>query len=649
MGDPGFEAALALHRAGRLDDAESAYRALLADDPAHADALNLLGAIALQRGSYDDALDLVSRSLRARPLSPIALNHLALALEGRAQFAEAENAYREALRLRPEYADAWHNLGNVLRYLCRPDDATEAYRRAVRLAPDQPAFCASLASELFDGGQLREAIAMLRRQVELTGDPSVHSGLLFWLLHDPDITDEALFAEHREWARRHEGSLPDEAAPHDKGVTAIGSPRPRIHPLPVRRGREGVGGPLPGMREETPTPTLPRGTGRGGNAVGPQTKVTPYDNDPYRPLRVGYVSADFREHAVARFVAPLIENHDPSRVTAVCYSDVTEPDGVTARLKQRVPEWRDVAGMTDEAVARLVRRDRIDVLVDLGGHTAGNRLLVFARRPAPVQAAYCGYPYSAGLRSIQYRITDGWCDPPGATERAHSEELVRVDGCAWCYRPGEAPPVNDLPALAAGRVTFGSLNRIPKVSSRVAALWARVLAATPGSRLLVLCGAGEENGSVRRLLEDAGVEGDRLQLVPGRPREGYLRYAQEIDVALDTFPYTGMTTSCELLWMGVPVITLAGPEARGRATASVLRAIGLPELIADTAETYVRIASELAGNLSRLGDLRAGLRERMESSPLRDEAGTPGKLEAAYRAMWSGSRARPVMARAAGI
>jgi predicted O-linked N-acetylglucosamine transferase (SPINDLY family) len=297
-------------------------------------------------------------------------------------------------------------------------------------------------------------------------------------------------------------------------------------------------------------------------------------------------------------------------------------------------EWRDIAGLSDAQLASLVRRDRIDILIDLTGHMGRNRLMAFARKPAPVQATYLGYPHTTGLAAIDYRITDAESDPPGVTDAYHVEQLVRLAGCAWCYRPTESPEIGPLPADANGYVTFGAFNRMAKTTPAVAAVWGRVLQAVPGSRLLVLANGGESNTAARRMLESAGVEGSRLELVPTGSRGAYLELCQQADVALDPFPYNGMTTTCDLVWMGVPVVTLAGTTHVSRVGLSLLRAAGLPEFVAHSPEEYVSIAADAARDLLRLRELRVGLRDRLARSNLMNEAGIAGKLEAAFREMW---------------
>jgi len=315
---------------------------------------------------------------------------------------------------------------------------------------------------------------------------------------------------------------------------------------------------------------------------------------------------------------------------------VSQPDGVTQRLRAKAAIWRDISPLNDDAVVRLVREDRIDILVDLCGHMARNRLPVFARRPAPVQVAYVNYPHSTGLETIDYRIVDHQTDPPGMTERFNTERLVRLDRCCWSWRPDEdGPPVNPLPALTNGCVTFGSRNRLIKATPTTLAMWVEILRLVPSSNLLLSVRPGAEGdpGIIHRFASH-GIDPHRLIPLAAWSGPEYLRSYHRIDLCLDTFPYNGMTTTCESLWMGVPVVSLAGTTHVSRTGTSLLRAVGLEECVANWPEEYVSKAVKLARDLPRLSALRATLRQRLLSSPLTDGTGLAQQIEHAYRNMW---------------
>jgi predicted O-linked N-acetylglucosamine transferase (SPINDLY family) len=332
---------------------------------------------------------------------------------------------------------------------------------------------------------------------------------------------------------------------------------------------------------------------------------------------------------------PLFRAHDHRQLEIFCYADVIRPDHLTQRFQAHADVWRNLLGQTDDQVAQLVREDRIDVLVDLALHTAYNRLLVFARKPAPVQVSFAGYPASTGLPAIDYRFTDPYLDPPALDYSDSAEELVRLPDSFWCYDPlTDEPAVNSLPAHANGFVTFGCLNNFVKINDRVLALWAQVLRAVEGSRLLLLAPEGHFRRHTLERLEQLGISAARVVFVAHQPRPRYLELYHGIDLMLDTFPYNGHTTSLDALWMGVPVVTLVGGTTVGRAGLSQLTNLGLPELAAQAPEEFVRIAVQLAGDLPRLAGLRATLRERMQSSPLMDAPRFARGIEAAYRTMW---------------
>ena len=401
---------------------------------------------------------------------------------------------------------------------------------------------------------------------------AAHSNLLTGLNYDPDIDPERLLDEHRRWAQVHE----------------------RVRVL-------------------TPCST---------------------DSTPDRRLRVGYVSPDFRHHAVAHFLKPIFAHHD--KVEVYCYAEIRNPDAVTGYFQSRAQGWRSTVGYTDEQVAEQVRRDQIDILVDLAGHTFGNRLAVFAYKPAPVQITYLGYPSTTGLSTIDYRLTDPIADPPGEQVR-HTETLVRLPR-AFCYAPPEnAPLVGPLPAATSGHVTFGSFHSLSKLNSRVIDLWCTILRAVPSAQLLIFRDTlrGSALDSIGSQFGKRGIDPDRV-LLSHIPEGGktFLSLYHKVDIALDPFPWSGHTTTCEALWMGVPVITLYGDRYAGRMAACVLAALDLQELIADTFNKYLAIAVDWATDLDRRTRLRLELRERMLASPLCDGRTFTLSLEETYRQLW---------------
>ena len=474
-------------------------------------------------------------------------------------------AYRRALALQPGVATTHISLGSVLLKQGQLSAAEAEIRSAIEFDPANAIAYNNLGNALKEQGKLDDAITAYRQALELdAGIPEIRSNLLLSLNNHPGYDAETVFREHRIWAEQYARDLPAPAQP--------GPNRP----------------------------------------------------DPDRRLRIGYVSPDFRAHSVAYFAEALLEAHDRTAMHVVCYCNAIRRDDTTARLRGLADDWHDITGMGDEAVADRIRGDRIDILVDLAGHTANNRLMVFARKPAPVQVSYIGYCNTTGIPAMDYRITDALADPEGQ-DALYTEELVRLPRCFLCYTPPEAGPgVEPLPAARAGQVTFGSFNHLSKVTSEVIEVWSRILAAVPNARLLLKSKSPNDGTTRRRFVEmfvANGIAEDRVSVIGPIPSSaGHLSVYGTVDIALDPFPYNGTTTTCEALWMGVPVITLAGRAHAGRVGASLLAAVGLDELVAHTPKEYVALATGLAGDLDRLAALRAGLRPRMATSPLCDKA-----------------------------
>jgi protein O-GlcNAc transferase len=574
--DQAFALALQHHQAGRLAEAERAYRQILQQQPEHADSLHLLGVIALQTGDLEPALALVQRAVSLRPDGAIYRNNLGQVLERMGRVDEAAPCYEAAIELDPGYAEAFNNLGRVLERRDRPTEAEAHYREAIRIDPAYAEPHTNLGNVLKDRGELAEAIAAYRRAIALRPDlSSLHSNLLLTLHYDPDYSPADLAREHRLWAERHVAPLAAHRRPH-------------------------------------------------GN-----------DPDPDRRLRIGYVSPDFREHPVARCLLPLLDHHDRRRFEVVAYSDVSRPDGTTELVRARVDQWRDINLLSDEQVADAVRRDRIDILVDLAAHSGRNRLLAFARKPAPVQVTYLAYCSTTGVDAIDYRLTDRFIDPSDEDLIHYSERSVRLPGSYWCYA---APSLSSEPLPPTDRVagppTFGCLNNFAKVSSFTLALWVRLLERVPDARLVLHAPAGSHRDRVRDVLRHAGLDETRVTFVKRRPIADYLQTYRQIDVALDPSPFCGATTTCDALWMGVPVVTLAGRTAVSRAGSSLLSNVGLGHLVARNEEQYVDLAAGLMRDADGLAVLRRELRHRLESSPVMRANECARGLEAAFRDMW---------------
>jgi predicted O-linked N-acetylglucosamine transferase (SPINDLY family) len=570
----------ALKDLGKLDAAVEHYQHAVTLKSGYAEGYYNLANALQDQGKLDMALAHYERALALKPDFAAAHNNLGIALQKRGQLEAAVAHYQRALVLKPDYVEAHNNLGTALTDQGKFAEAVAQHERALALKPDHADAHHNLGYAFQYQGQLDAAVAQYQRALALKPDHVMaHSGLLFSLNSTSDLSPKEIFAEHRRWDECHA--------------------RPQRPPVP----------------------------GHDNNA------------DPNRRLRIGYVSPDLYQHSVAWFFEPLLTAHDRESVEIFCYAEVKRPDDVTDRFKALADHWRVTVGLSDEAVAAQIVEDGIDILVDLAGHTAGNRLLVFARRPAPVQVTWLGYPNTTGLSAIDYRLVDAVTDPKDNVGQLASEKLVRLEGSFLCYGPpNDAPPMTSPPSLKNGIITFGSFNNPTKYSAATVHTWAQLLSRVQEARL-VLKGLPFSDESTRDLyharFSACGIAAERVILL-GRSadRTAHLSQYREIDIALDPFPYNGTTTTCEALWMGVPVVTLRGDRHSARVGASVLGSLGLDELIARDAEHYVAIAVRLANDRSRLMHLRGSLRAQMQASSLCDAPRFARKMEAAYRSMW---------------
>ncbi|MEO8165406.1 MAG: hypothetical protein ABI619_08415, partial [Betaproteobacteria bacterium] len=367
-------------------------------------------------------------------------------------------------------------------------------------------------------------------------------------------------------------------------------------------------------------------------------RFAPFSNvpDPDRKLRIGYVSGDLQHHVVPQFLLPLLEERDRSAVEVFCYSTGDTVDKMSERLRGRSDIWRSVARMPANALADLIHEDRIDILIDLAGHSGTPNLNVFAQQPAPVQATWVGYLNTTGLSRIQYRISDQISDPPGLTDRYHTETLVRLPHSQWCYRPFvDVDCAREAPSVRNGHITFGSFNQTVKITPAMRQMWGRILTQVPDSRLLVVGVVDDRaRAGLYRDLKDGGVERARIEMLPYVALEEYYRSFGRVDIALDTMPFSGGTTTCDALWMGTPVITAPGERPWSRSAASILTTLGLQDWIAQSAEEYVQRAVQFARSPSAIATLRQSLRSKMLESPLMDKRQFTRNMEQAFRQMW---------------
>lgn len=627
----------------RLEEACSQLERAVRAAPNNVRFLSNLGGVYGMLGRGREAVGVLFRAIALKPDFAEAVFTLALTFEGRGEWAAAAACHQRALELEPSLAQAAERLasvearqsalvaavpkargldldespaelftalGTLLRVGGAVDHATAWYRAALKLEPQSAYVHTALGSIHADAGRLDEAIVDFRRALQIDetfhlargyldtalddagrydeteavyrdairlrpDDPLAQSVLLFNMQFWPNVSASDILAEARAWNARHARPLTAQALPHEN------------------------------------------------------------DRSPERRLRIGYVSPNFKDHVLSRFSIPLLRNHDHRQVEVFCYSSAEQPSPETALIRACADVWREVAALDDAALCGVIRRDQIDILVDLNMHMLGRRLLAFARRPAPVQICWLAYPGTTGLEAMDYRLSDPYLDPADADTQVYSEETIRLPDSFWCYDPlTDVPEVSPLPALAEGRITFGSLNHFRKVNAGVLRLWARVLGAVPQSRLILVAPEGRVRDRLHSFFEAAGVQRDRIEFVGRCARLDYLNRYREIDIGLDTFPYNGHTTSLDALWMGVPTVTLVGETVVGRGGVCQSMNMGMPELIATTQEEYVEVARSLANDLEHLSRLRQTLRARLQQSPLMDAARFARNLESVYRDVW---------------
>lgn len=573
-GDIQYNVACLLQELDRPEEAAAAYDALLTGNPDHADALSNLGLLLLEAKQPARALPLLRRALALDPgLLPARIN-LGLVLHELQQHGSAAEIFRQALATAPERADLYFNLANALHADRCYEEAIVHGERAVALKPDYAEAYHNLGNAWRELGDTEQAIARYRQALALQNDyPAAWRNLLSTLLYRPAVPAAERFAEHRRFAAGYPSS-----------------------------------------------------------ATG-----TAMADDPERPLRIGYVSSDLRQHPVARNLEPILLDRHPDGLTIAAYADVRYPDDVTERFRAAVDLWRPIAGLTDEAVVEQIRADRIDILVHLAGRFDRNRPAIAAGRAAPVQISFHD-PATSGFAAVDYLIADRFLVPRSTTER-FSERVLRLPSFYTHAPLAQAPDPGLLPAGAEQPLTFASFNHPAKLDPAVLTLWSRVLADVPGSRLLLRhrhrFSSRALQQRVVRGLAGAGIDSDRVLFNAGdTTREDHLRLYRQVDIALDPFPFTGSTTTFEALWMGVPVVTLADSTMVGRWSGSMLQAAGLAELIAASQDDYVAIAGSLARDRGRLAELRRSLRLRLAASPLCNGARRAHQIARLYRAVW---------------
>jgi predicted O-linked N-acetylglucosamine transferase (SPINDLY family) len=680
--DDWYKQAVKLHCKGDARGAFAQCQRILERRPGHFPALCLSGRLQAAHGGHGQALGFFRKALEIKPDQADLHYQAGLAAQGGGWVDDAVTHLTRATEIDPNLTDAWLKLGVSARENQRTAEAVRCLERVVAARPKDPAALAQLAEAYQVDGRCNDAVALFARALALAPG---HSDLKYKRIAaqiDSGHADEAqaalsalieagdtqarrslgklLLAQYQYTAARRvlEAALAEIPDNHEARFSAAMAcegendfAAAREHYAYIIQGASGsdLGRHAQNNRlfntcydpDLTPRQVYDAHQKWG---QGVQAKVTPlaaaFANTPEleRPIRVGYLSPDFRKHPVSAFIASMIAFHHPSQVVAHCYANVDKPDEVTHALKNVCPRWRDVSKLDDRAVARMIRADGIDILVDLAGLSGRNRVVVLAHRAAPLQVSYLGYPASTGLDRIDYRLTDAICNPP-ETQAFYSEKLVPVaDGFCSYMPPPNAPDSGPLPALENGHITFGSLVNLKKVNRRTIALWATVLKAVPDSRLALIrhtLRPQANRAHYLSLFAEHGIGPERLDFIWRMPEQGgYLAHYQNIDVILDSLPFCGHTSTCEALWMGVPVLTLIGDDFAGRMDASVLNMAGLPDWVGTSPADFAERAARLTADHAALAALRTGLRQRLGQSRLLDGQGFTRNLEAAYRHMW---------------
>lgn len=560
---------------GKFQEAVEVFKQIISqknDDPeVHAHMGNALRMM----GRREESMQSYLTMLNLRPNDPRIRHQFGLVLMDAGRLEEAFQEFKNSLGLKPDYAEAHNSMSIVLQMLKQDEAALAHNQEAVRLNPKFTEAWNNLGNLYGLAGRPKEAIDAFKKSIELQPRAiPFHSNMLLNLHYVPELSPKEIFEEHKKWASTH----------------------------------------LTGL----PTPPAFNNT-----------------KDAKRKLKVGIVSPDFRQHTVMAFIEPFLAALDHKNLEVFAYSSVLRPDQETEKVKKLVDHFIDIRGMTDMQASGQIRKDEIDVLVDLAGHTAGHRLVLFGLKPAPIQIAQFGYPDTTGLEAMDYRITDTFADPVGKTESIHTEKLVRLDGLAWCYQPFEQAP--DVPKRTpkAGGIIFGSLNNMAKHNPKVLNLWARLLGAIPGSKLRLLSGPGQESVKlIRQAMQQGGVNPDRVEFLQRMEKKDYFAAQADIDIALDPFPYNGGVTTCDALWMGTPVLTIAGESYVSRQGVAILSALDLQDWIAKTPEEFIEKAKKFSAEPARLSLLRGKLRDTLKKSSICDWKGYASKWEKAVRELW---------------
>lgn len=641
-----YQQAVAAHQAGRFDEADELYRRTIANDSQHSNAMQMRGVIRLQHGQFDEAVKLISRAVAVDPANGQAYSNLGTALMELKRYDEALEALRSAAKLQPDNPDVLGNFGRALRRRNHYAEAVDVYRRATELAPNRPGLFSALGVALAESGDFKgaleaheQALAMAPDRADLRNNVAhVHR------IMGENAKAEAAFREavaldpnHGEFrlglgrSLNLQGKI-GEALDHYRAAQDAGVQSTKFEIALMFYQNH--------VLENDPRQAVVDARKYAARRTATAKEFTSWLTSPEadRPVRVGWVSPDFKSHPVGRFLDAVLHQIDPARVEMYAYSQENRPgDPVYESIRKAIPRWCKVEEMSDEELAHRIRRDRIDVLVDLTGHTANNRLGVFAFKPAPVAVTWLGYFATTGYDAIDYVLCNRWLVPENEEDQ-WVEKPWRLEDTHWCYtEPKGNIPVVDTPALAGTPFTFGSYNNFEKINDATMETWARCVKAVPNSRLLLRSSlqSGFQEARLKEGFAALGLTEEQVIIESaGKNYEEHLQSYGMLDIALDPFPYNGGTTTTESLYMGVPVLTLRGDRFVAHLAETNLQSAGLADWIAMDRDDFVAIAQRWAGDLPALNALRLGLRERVLASRLFDAKRFARDLEDAFQGMW---------------
>ena len=596
----------------KFNEAEESYKKTLTIKPDYIEAYNNLGNTLNEQGKFIEAEASFRKAIILKPEYFEVYYNMGIMLNVQHKFNEAEESYKKALAIKPDYVEAYNNLGNTLNEQGKFIEAEVSFRKAIALKPDHVVAYNNLGITLDEQGKFIEAEASFRKAIALKPDYTEAYSNLGKILHELGKLEEAI----ENYDKAIKSKVDYFKAYSNKNFCLNYSSS--YSPLYIYTQHLKFEKQFGGFKAKSPL----------------SVKIKKKSNER---LRIGYVSGDFRAHSVAYFFKPLLQNHNSHVVETFCYYNNNFIDKITNNIMTTCDHWRSIFGITDSEIFKIIRKDKIDILVDLSGHTGKNNLLVFAQKPAPIQVTWLGYPNTTGLSSIDYRFTDIIADPVGEADDLHSEKLLRLPNGFLCFQGNEKVlSKSDPPQTHYDYITFGSFNNLSKITSEVIDVWSKILNLIPKSHLILKCRKLKHNKDYYyELFKNKGIDKDRIQLYEHLPSTGdHLELYNSIDISLDPFPYNGATTTCEALWMGVPVITLLGDRHVGRVGASILTNVGLKDFIARDIDSYINLAVEMSANTKKLKEIRMTLRRQMQESLLCDARSFADNVETSYKDMW---------------